>query len=327
MKAERMTPIALSKEQGKELAMKVAEKRLNKKVYGAKYLGGGSFGRVYCVDFFDHSKIVVKFLLTNGMVEKEVHDLKLLAAHCPIKIPKVFFMEKADGFVDCYGMERMEGRPAFFQFGMLFAKKRKKQAFADRVVESLHAIHACKNEKFGDTMDPTFDTWQECYKPFAKEIYDDAEKFYSQKKLSKKIISAMRLAWEKFDIIFSEKVEEACLIHGDLNVVNIMVDKRGELTAFIDPLNSMYADKEYDLFQFYNLTGKKLWLGKTYVEKYGASKYYKQKIAFYGLWNEVLCAMKSNTIIPFIMNPLVKNMNKAIAELRFDKVSFDANCA
>lgn len=317
MKAERITPIALSKDKGKEYAIKATEKQLNKKVLSAKYLGGGSFGRVYCVNLSDDSKIVVKFLRANDMAEKEVYDLKLLGANCPIKIPKVLFMQTADENipVDCYGMERMEGKPAFFNFGLLFANKRKKQAFADKVVEGLHSIHECKNDKFGNTMNPTFDTWQEFYKPFAKDIYDHAEKLYSQKKLSKKIISAMRSAWEKFDIIFSEKVEEACLIHGDLNVANIMVNKRGELTAFIDPLNSMYADKEYDLFQLYNLTGKKLRLGKTYIEKYGASKYYKEKLAFYGLWNEVFCVIKSNILVPFIMNPLVKNMNKVIAEL------------
>lgn len=317
MKVERITPIVLGKSEGKEYAIKVAEKQLNQKVLSAKYFGGGSFGRVYCANLSDGNAVVVKFLRAHGMVEKEVNDLKLLGANCPVQIPKVLFMHHADENIpiDCYGMERVEGKPVFLHLGMLFANKRKKQAFADKVVESLHSIHECKNDKFGDTMNPTFDTWQECYKTFAQDVYDYAEKLYLQKKLSKKIISAMRFAWEKFDIIFSEKVEDACLIHGDLNVLNIMVNKKNELTAFIDPLNSMYADKEYDLFQFYNLSGKKFRLGKTYAEKYGASKYYNQKIAFYGLWNEVFCVIKSNVLVPLIMNPLVKNMNRVLAQL------------
>ena len=125
----------------------------------------------------------------------------------------------------------------------------------------------------------------------------------------------MRAAWSKFDIIFSEKVETACLIHGDLNVGNIMVDKGYKLTGFIDPLNCMYADREYDLFQFDNLTGKRFFLRETYTKKYGASRYCKQKLAFYGLWNEVYCYIKSGVLVNIIMNPLVKNMLKAVQEL------------
>lgn len=119
----------------------------------------------------------------------------------------------------------------------------------------------------------------------------------------------------KFDVIFSEKVTDACLIHGDLNIANIMVGKGYEITGFIDPLNSMYADREYDLFQFDNLTGKRFALRETYVRKFGGSKRIMQKLAFYGLWNEVFCFIKSGVLVGLIMNPLVKNMRKRLAEL------------
>ena len=125
----------------------------------------------------------------------------------------------------------------------------------------------------------------------------------------------MRAAWDKFDMIFSEEVKEACLIHGDLNVGNIMVGKGYRITGFIDPLNSAYADMEYDLFQFDNLTGKRFFLRETYIKKYGASQYCMQKLAFYGLWNEVYCYIKSGVLVNLIMKPLVKNMNKRLAEI------------
>ena len=35
-----------------------------------------------------------------------------------------------------------------------------------------------------------------------------------------------------------------------------------------------------------------------------------QKLAFYGLWNEVYCYIKSGVSVNLIMNPLVKNMTK-----------------
>ena len=125
----------------------------------------------------------------------------------------------------------------------------------------------------------------------------------------------MRAAWEKFDIIFSEEVPQASLIHGDFNIANMMIDKKQKLSGFIDPLNSMYADLEYDLFQFDNLTSKWFYLRKTYIEKYGASNYCDAKCAFYGLFNEVYCYIKSGMLVKFIMNPLVKNMKKRLAQL------------
>lgn len=103
-----------------------------------------------------------------------------------------------------------------------------------------------------------------------------AEEYFARGRLSGKVIEAMRAAWAKFDVIFSEEPERACLIHGDLNVGNIMVGRGYRLTGFIDPLNSMYADVEYDLFQFDNLTGKRFYLRETYIGKYGASRYCMQ---------------------------------------------------
>lgn len=47
-------------------------------------------------------------------------------------------------------------------------------------------------------------------------------------------------------------------------------------------------------------------------QKYGASEKAEQKLAFYALWNEVYCFVKAGTLIPFIMNPLVKNMNAVL---------------
>ena len=141
-----------------------------------------------------------------------------------------------------------------------------------------------------------------------------AEEYFARGRLSGKVIEAMRAAWAKFDVIFSEEPERACLIHGDLNVGNIMVGRGYRLTGFIDPLNSMYADVEYDLFQFDNLTGKRFYLRETYIEKYGASRCCMQKLAFYGLWNEVYCYIKSGVLVNLIMDPLVRNMHRRLGE-------------
>ena len=127
-------------------------------------------------------------------------------------------------------------------------------------------------------------------------------------------ISVMDGAMEKFDTVFEEEIDRACLIHGDLNIANIMV-KGSRLTGFIDPLNSMYADREYDLFQFDNIGGRHFGLSAAYREKYGASRRFAEKLAFYGLWNEVWCSIKVGHVINFIMDPLVKNMRAILSRL------------
>lgn len=316
MKVEKIAAVPLDKDTAKKYAAIIAEKQFGLPPERIKYLGGGSFGRAFGIRFSGGSELVLKFLRASGMLEKEVHDLTLLAKHCPVKIPKVLFSRYADDAipVDCYGMEK-SGKNALFSFGLFFSSKRKRLEFADKVTTALHDIHSVTNNKFGDTLSPDCLTWLEYYKPFAQDVLNKAEELYKAKALPEKVIVAMRAAWDKFDVIFSENVQDARLIHGDLNIANIMVGKNHELYGFIDPLNSMYADREYDLFQFDNLTGKRFFLRKTYTEKYGASAYCDAKCAFYGLWNEVYCYIKSGMLVGLIMSPLVKNMNRRLSEL------------
>ncbi len=317
MKVERVIPLPLDKKQAVAYAAAAAEEQTGIPVKNAKYLGGGSFGRAVGLTYSDGQKIVVKLLRARGMMQKEVRDLGLLKKHCPERLPAVLFSRQSDDKipVDCYGMERLEGKTAFMAFGMLLQSKSKRHAFADRVTSSLHAVHECKSPKFGDTLCPDCGSWLDYYRPFAREVLEKAEELYAQNLLSEKIVAVMRAAWEKFDLIFSEPVQEACLIHGDLNVGNIMVDKTYRITGFIDPLHSMYADREYDLFQFDNLTGKRFALRETYTRKYGASRFCEQKLAFYGLWNEVFCYIKAGVLVGFVMNPLVENMRRKLVEL------------
>ena len=317
MKVERIKALPLTKEQALLYARVAVGQCMNKTAKKVSYAGGGSFGRAVYVECTDGQKLVIKFLLAKDMLEKETRDLTLLAQYCTEKVPAVLFAKPCDDEIpaDCDGMEHIAGKSALFAFGMLLMSKKRRLQFADCVTSALHAVHSCKNEKFGDTMNADCDNWLDYYRPFAAEVMQKAEEYFSAGKLDKKVILAMRAAWDKFDMIFSEEVKEACLIHGDLNVGNIMVGKGYRITGFIDPLNSAYADREYDLFQFDNLTGKRFFLRETYIKKYGASQYCMQKLAFYGLWNEVYCYIKSGVLVNLIMKPLVKNMNKRLAEI------------
>ena len=317
MQVEKIISIELTKEQAQEYAVKVAKENTDKTVKLVKYMGGGSYGKAVKVEYADGGAIVVKFMRVEGMLEKETGDLTLLRENCSVKMPAVLFKRYKDERVpvDCYAMEYIDGKPMIYDSALYFASKKKRRAIAEKITEGLHSLHECKSAKFGDTLNPDCDDWLDYYRPFAKSVLDKAQELAKEGKLKKDIVDTMQRAWEKFDIIFEEEVKDACLIHGDLNVFNIMVDKSHNLKAFIDPLNSCYADREYDLFQFYNLTGKRFSLGEVYAEKYGVSKRFYDKMAFYGLFNEVYCYIKSGVLVGFIMRPLVKNMNKRLKGL------------
>lgn len=300
-------------------AVKAVVEHFGSRVVGSKYLGGGSFGKAYKImqDIEPHI-VVAKAFKINGQHIGEAKGLVKLRECSSIKIPEVYAIvdQKDPGGADFLIMEYIEGVDCFTHFAFLLKSKEKKKAFAAKVVDALIDIHSCKNDKFGDIDNPQYDNWLDYYRPFAKSVLDTALKLNSEGKLNSRITNTLQASYNKFDIIFSEKVKEASIIHGDLNVLNIMADKKTFLpVAFIDPLNSMYADREYDLFQLNNGTGKCFGLYNTYKEKFNVSTYCDIKCSFYALFNEVYCYIKAGTLYWFIMNPLVKNMKKRLQKI------------
>ena len=314
MDAEKITPVKINEAQAINYAGQIA-REMGCKVRKSKFLGGGSFGRAVKITT-DSESFVVKLLLAPGMMEKETFDLRLLAENCPVPMPKVLYKRASSPDIpaDGYAMSLIPGKSALLSPCLYLSGKAGRMSFADEVTSALHAIHTCTNGKFGDTMAPDSSSWTELYKPFALDILKKTDKAVENGELSAEILRAAQAAWEKFDDIFCEEPARACLIHGDLNTANIMV-QNGRVSGFIDPLNSMFADPEYDLFQFDNLMGKRFFLSDTYIKKYGASKNVRVKLAFYGLFNEIYCYFKAGTLIPFIMNPLVKNMHEQLEKL------------
>lgn len=169
MKVERIEAISLDKKTAKRYAEQIAGQETGQRIKKIAYLGGGSFGRAYGIECADGRKIVIKFLRAEDMLEKETFDLKLLAAHCPVKIPGVLFVRKADDCipVDCYGMERIDGKNALMSLGMLLRSKKRRKQFAGEVVDALHRIHCKEHALFGDTLAPDCTDWLDYYRPFA----------------------------------------------------------------------------------------------------------------------------------------------------------------
>ena len=294
----------------------VIRKNSGIEIESVKYLGGGSFGRVYkCID--KNSKpYAFKVFLTSDIAEKEAFALKALAQNNSIKIPEVYFVttDRNNAPFDCMLFEFIDGKNGLSP-SLLFASKMKRQEFADIVIDAQLSIHNIKSDKFGPIDNPVYDRWLDFYRPFAQKIYNDAIEKNKEGKFDKYVLDIMKDAWKEFDNIFTDEVSEACLIHGDLNVMNIMIDKNLKPIAFIDPLNSMYADREYDLFQLMNLTGDHFNLYDNYKSKYKVSEKCDVQCAFYRLWNEAMVYLNTGTYTGFIMRSAIKYMKKQLKTL------------
>lgn len=294
----------------KDTIKQVIKKEYGEEASSVKFLGGGSFGRAFRVKV-GGKVLVVKAFLRSDLCEKEAGYLKILGENCPVKLPEVYFVS-LDSPVECYGMELIKGHDAFTNFALLLKPRRQKQRFADAVVEALIALHSHTSPKFGDALDPVYDSWQEYYRPYAQGILNGAEELYRKGRLKQNIYDTLHALWDKYDFIFSDEVKEACLIHGDANVMNIMTNSSLEITGFIDPLNSMYADREYELFQLRNLTGNAFKLYDAYKAKYPVSDKCDLKCAFYALFHELYCYLKNGTYTGFIMRSAVNNAKKQL---------------
>ena len=305
----------ITKSEAKSFAVLVLEKKFNCKTESIKYIGGGSFGYVYLAEINkEPHKIIMKACRTAGMCEREALELKTLGKDSIIKIPKVYFTYLADSEIkiDFICMEFVEGTDCFTNPRFLLKPGKVKRDFADKVTSAMRVWHETENDKFGPLDNAVYDSWLDYYKPVAEDILVAARRLYKEGRLEKQVIDTMEKAWKAFDMIFSEPVKKAGLIHGDLNVMNIMADKNLNPTAIIDPLESKWADIEFDLFQLRNLSGEKFGLYKMYKKKYPVSEKCDLKTSFYALFHEIYCYIISGVKINFILMPLVKRMNREL---------------
>lgn len=293
---------------------KLVQKHFNAKIKSYKNLGGGSYGLAVLLEFDKPPyRCVCKAYKIDTMNKTEALQLSKLRAAADVKIPEVFFTENGElnGFkyaVTC--MEYIEGinlmTPKF-----LFFSKGKRKEIGLSCAQGLAKIHETTNDKFGYIENPVYDTWQDFYHEFALGVLAEAFEFYKSKKFKKKYYMIMKKAMDDFGYIFSDEVSQAVLTHGDLNVMNIMVDeKQMTLNAFIDPFNSMYADREYDLFQFTNITGNRFYLYDSYKKIYPLSEKADLKCAFYAMFNEMHCYYKTNWKSNYMFSVMYKRLKK-----------------
>lgn len=304
---------AVSVRQAEAYAKTVLMREFSSAVTSIRFIGGGSFGFVYeaTLDREPHTAIIKGFRCA-GMCAREASELRLLAKDSIVKVPEVYFTftETREIPMDFLCMEKISGTDCFTDFAKLLLPKKTKDAFADAVTSAARHWHEQTGDKFGPIGNAVSDTWFDFYKPFAEEILVEARRMASEGRLEKQALSAMERGWAQFDVIFSEPVEKACLIHGDLNVMNIMADKKLNVTAIIDPLESKWADPEYELFQMRNLTGNLFGLYDTYKRKYRVSNNCDVKTAFYALYHEVYTYIITGSRIHWYLPQMVRRFHK-----------------
>lgn len=271
--------------------------KLNKRAADFKFIGGGSYGRVYKVTLYDGDVIAIKGYKLQEMQNEEALQLSFLSKNTSVKMPEVLFTYE-DNDTAILAMSFVEGQNVLMP-NFLFKSKSQKQKFADEVISGMLEWHSVTNDKFGSLSNPVYDSWYEYYKaekqePWLKALNELAE----NGKFSKKKMNLLFAATELFNKLPQENTKPV-LIHADLNIMNIMADpKTFKLMAFIDPCGSMWADREYDLFQFRNMWGDAYGLYETYKRKCKTSEFTDFRVAYYGAMLEASMRLKVGHIFP-----------------------------
>ena len=293
----------------------VISEKLNKKAVNFKFIGGGSYGRVYKAVLSGGEVIAVKGYKLPGMCAEEAHQLELLSKNTSVKMPEVLFTYEDDNTA-VLAMSFVEGENVLNPIFLLKSKAQKQQ-FAEDVISGMLEWHSVKNDKFGSLSNPVYDSWYDFYKTERQESWLKALKELSDKgKFSKKKMNLLFEATEIFNKL-PEEGSEPVLIHADLNIMNIMADpKTLKLIAFIDPCGSMWADREYDLFQFRNMWGDAYGLYETYKRRCGASKYTDFRVAYYGAMLEASMRLKGGHIVPLWEDLNFARLKKEMKKIR-----------
>ncbi len=271
--------------------------KLNKKAVGFKFIGGGSYGRVHKAVLNDGEVIAVKGYKLQEMHREEAFQLDFLSKNTSVKMPEVLFTYE-DENTAILAMNFVEGQNVLMP-NFLLKSKEQKQKFADEVISGMLEWHSVTNDKFGSLSNPAYDSWFEYYQtekqiPWLNGLKELADKG----KFSNKKIKLLYEATELFNKLPKEKTE-AVLIHADLNIMNIMADpKTFKLIAFIDPCGSIWADREYDLFQLRNMWGDAYGLYETYKRRCKMNEFTDFRVAYYGAMLEASMRLKGGHILP-----------------------------
>lgn len=290
-------------------------KKLGKRIENIKFVGGGSFGRVYKATLSNGETIALKAYRIQGSQNEEAEQLCILSEHTSVKMPKALFTY-SDEKTAVLAMTFVPGKNVLNPL-FLFKSKQQKRAFSEEVVSGMLEWHSVTNEKFGSFTDPCYDSWYDCYRTEKQQPWLEAfKKLNREGELSRKSLDLLLEATEIFNALPQKKAIPV-LIHGDLNIMNIMAEpKTLRLTAFIDPCGSFWADNEYDLFQLRNMWGDAYGLYETYKRRCPVSEFIDFRVAYYGAMHETSMRLRGGHIEPFLEIICNKKLKKEMTKLK-----------
>ena len=244
-------------------------------------VGTGAFGSVFCANFpTPPYRAAVKVFHNAGDAEKEKLWYSALETS-GVKIPEIY----SSYGENCLVMEYICGTNAAKPpSGCNFARIGKQAA------EDIAKLHSLRGTGFGriaseeDLHGGRYATWRECYKAIASRQFLKIENAARSGLFSKDVPALLENVFTYFDKIFDEPAYPA-LIHGDLNAENIMINS-GAYLCMIDPINTMWGDAEYELFQLSENGGGRYNLLENYAAVRPLSPDYRIKSACYAAFAE-----------------------------------------
>jgi aminoglycoside phosphotransferase (APT) family kinase protein len=292
----------------------IVKAQTGKEAENLRFIGGGSYGKVFCAGI-DGKATALKAYLVPGSQNDEAEQLRILRKNTSVPMPEVLFTFE-DEQVSLLAMSFIEGKNALSP-AFLLKSRHKKLNFARQVVEGMSQWHSVTNRKFGPLQSPGYSSWHDYFTSTKRDPWLSGLSALNRKgRFSDSSLELLLKATEIFDKIHTEP-ETAVLTHGDLNIMNIMADPRTfELTGFIDPNGSCFADMEYDLFQLRNMWGDAFGLYETYKSEHNLSEYADFKVAYYAAMNEASMRLKGGIPVPVWeiadLNRLKKEMKKLV---------------
>jgi aminoglycoside phosphotransferase (APT) family kinase protein len=274
---------------------------LGREPQGLKHLGGGSFGIAFRCDFSQGEPIVLKACRVPGMNETEAFQLRLLREHTHVPMPEVLFTAEQRlsgasgepaGALGWLGMTLIPGHDALTRSAFLIKPKAVRRQFAQAVADGMLGWHNTEGPAFGFVQNPGCNSWPAFYRTIVDTVLAALPTLGIAQGQKETILAATA----RFDDIVSYSGTPR-LIHGDLNLMNIMADKALRLTGFIDPFNSVWGDPDYDLFQLRALWSDWYGLLGAYRRHLRLTHEQEQrnnlKLAYYAAVNEALAFLRS----------------------------------
>lgn len=226
---------------------------------------------------------IVKYMRDALCLAEERQALARMRAHCPtLPLPRIYGAT-ADGHATV--MEYMPGEDAdriVFDDGAL------RDNAADEIAECLLTLHAARptDGRYG-TDDKRYDRWIDCYRDRALDMMSNIDKSHALQRLSHENFRVFVRALDAIGDILSCPPAHPSLLHGDYNLCNLRVDPRtGRVSGVLDPMHSIWGDREADLFQLRQSGGAAWELLDRYRDRYGLSADFAAKDAMYAAFAE-----------------------------------------